>query len=145
MKLINKHNFIPTVCTVFTAVSLLKIISETVSVKGIGIDNMNYILIFVISIAATFTLSLHYYLQRLPIWIVIVGQYLVLIAFIMAGLYIAGHFVKLNPDGYKDMFRSVTIPYIIGAFVYYLSFLYEVKKANKTLKFLKTNDEKSRR
>lgn len=95
-----------------------------------------------LSVIATFVLSLHYYLRSFPIWLVIIGQYIVLVALIMACIWIEGYFVELHPNAYKDMFRSFTIPYVIGAAIYYFKFWYEVKRANLILKDLKSEKER---
>lgn len=144
MKLINKKNFLPTICIVYTVLSISKVILESILYGEIDNNQANFIWMFVISLIATFVLSLHYYLQEFPVWLVIIGQYLVLVTLIMIGIWIEGHFVKLHPNAYKDMFRSFTIPYIIGAAIYYFEFWYEVKEANEILKGLKEQNRKER-
>jgi hypothetical protein len=97
----------------------------------------NFIWIIVISLLSTFVLSLHYYLQKYPVGFVIIGQYLALLAIISLCIWIEGHFVELHPKAYSDMFWSFTIPYIVGAAYYYISFWFKVQKANKIIKKLK--------
>lgn len=46
-------------------------------------------------------------------------------------------FDELHPDGYRDMFWSFTIPYVIGAVIYYVSLFLEIKKANRLLQDMK--------
>ena len=84
-----------------------------------------------ISVLATAILSLHYYLQRFPFIPVVIGQYLLVIGIVFLGIWIGGHFTENAPSAYRDMFVSVTIPYVIGALVYYISFFYQIKKANE--------------
>jgi hypothetical protein len=100
----------------------------------------NFIGILFISITATLLLSLHYYLKKLPIWLVIIGQYLTLLVLIGLCIWVVGHFVVLHPNAYRDMFVSFTIPYIIGASLYYISFWKEVKKANVILQDIKRRE-----
>jgi hypothetical protein len=64
---------------------------------------------------------------------VVIGQYLLLIGLIFGGIWIGGHFTDNAPTAYRDMFISVTIPYVIGAVVYYISFFSQIKKANEVL------------
>lgn len=142
MGVISKKNFIPTVCVVYTALSLCKIAYEATLSGNLEHNYENFLWMLAISVMATFVLSLHPYLQKLPIWLVILGQYLVLITLISLFVWIEGHFAYLHPDAYGDMFWSVTIPYPLGAAVYYFSFWLKVKKANVILKDLK---EKRRR
>lgn len=60
MKLINKSNFFSTVCEVYALLSIGKIVLEAVTQGKWGNDQMNFILMFVISLGATFVLSQYY-------------------------------------------------------------------------------------
>ncbi len=130
MKLINRNNFISIVCISFTLIVCGKLLLE----KSTGfIDRYYTENIFTclgISVLATFVLSLHYYLQRFPFIPVVIGQYLALIGFVFLCIWIMGHFTENAPSAYRDMFVSVTIPYIAGAIVYYISFFTQIKRAN---------------
>jgi hypothetical protein len=137
MQLINKKNFLPIVCIVYTILSFSKIIFEI----KLGYKDPNYvenfIMLFLMSLIATFVLSLHYYLQKIPLPIVILGQYIFLVGIIMLSIWIGGHLQNNASTAYRDMFWSFTIPYIIGAIIYYAVILFQIKKANKTLSELK--------
>jgi hypothetical protein len=141
MKLINKKNFLPTVCVVYTVISLSKIIMESIFLNTQDNSYVNFIWILGISVISTYILSLHYYLQRFPLVPVIAGQYLIVLAIVTLGVFIEGQFVPLHVNAYRDMFWSVTIPYIIGALIYYVQFWLEIKKANKLIKDLKKYQE----
>lgn len=131
MKLINKNNFFSIVCTTFTIIVCGKLLFE----KCIGFVDKNYsdniFLCLGISVLAIFVLSLHNYLQRFPFVPVAIGQYIVIIGIVLLGVWIMARFSEASPSAYRDMFISVTIPYVIGAVVYYISFFVEIKKANK--------------
>lgn len=142
MKLISKKNFFPTVCIVYTVLSILKILLESFVFEIPEGDYENFIWMLAISVVATFVLSLHYYLQKFPLWLVIIGQYLVLLALIMLCVWISGNFAKMHPDAYRDMFWSFTIPYIFGALLYYLSLWNEMRKANIIINNLKKQNIK---
>lgn len=139
MKLINKHNFISIVCITFTLVVCGKLLLE----KSTGfIDKYyseNIFTCLAISVLATFVLSLHYYLQRFPFIPVVIGQYLALIGFVFLCIWIMGHFTDNAPSAYKDMFVSVTIPYVAGAIVYYISFFRQIKRANEVFSNLESD------
>lgn len=89
------------------------------------------------SVIATLVLSQHYRLQQIPLTLVIIGQYLVLIGVVLLITWILGLYTDLHPNAYRDMFLPFTIPYIIGATIYYLNLFWEVKNANKILKNIK--------
>ena len=60
-----------------------------------------------------------------------IGQYVLVMGIVFLGIWIGGHFSENAPSAYRDMFVSVTIPYVIGAIVYYISFFLQIKKANQ--------------
>lgn len=133
MKIISKKEFMPTVCVVYTVLSLGKIVVEYIAQGKYGDFQANLIVMFVISVAATFVLSQHYRFDQLPLLLVILLQYVILIAGVMGFTWLSSFWSEVHPDGYHDMFWSFTIPYIIGVAVYYLSLFHEIKKSNKLL------------
>lgn len=143
MRLINKENFFPIVCTCYTIISLSKILMESMLGYQDPYYVENFITIFIISLVATLVLSLHYYLQNVPITLVILGQYIFLVGIIMLGLWIESHIREVAATGYRDLFYSFTIPYVIGAMVYYISVFLQTRKANQILEEIKKNGGKS--
>lgn len=131
MKIINRNNFISIVCVSFTLIVCGKLLYE----KMIGFKDNNYteniFMCLGISVLAVAILSLHYHLQHLPFIPVVIGQYLLLIGIIFAGIWISGHFTENAPSAYRDMFVSVTVPYVVGAVVYYVSFFLQIRRANE--------------
>ncbi|MCQ4922054.1 hypothetical protein NE686_03070 [Tissierella carlieri] len=137
MKIIDKKTFIPTVCVVYTILSMSKIILEAIIQKEFGNYQSNLLMMIFVSFIATLVLSQHYRLQQIPLPIVIIGQYLVLLGVVLLIIWISGLYTDLHPNAYRDMFLSFTIPYIIGAAIYYLNVFWEVKSANQMLKNIK--------
>lgn len=137
MQLINRKNFLPIVCICYTLMSFGKMIAETIMGYKDPYYVRNFITIFLISLIATLVLGLHYYLQNIPITIVILGQYLFLIGLIMLCLWIESQFQKIASTAYRDMFFSFTIPYIIGAIIYYVTIFLQTSKANQILEEIK--------
>ena len=131
MKIITRSNFISIVCVSFTLIVCGKLILE----KSMGFTDKfyteNIFTCLGISVLATLILSLHYYLQRFPFVPVVIGQYVLLIGIVFALIWIGGKFTDFAPSAYRDMFVSVTIPYVLGAIVYYISFFSQIKKANE--------------
>ena len=141
MQIISRKNFLPIVCICYTLISLGKILEETIMGYKDPYYVENFITIFLISLIATLVLGLHYYLQNVPLTIVILGQYIFLLGIIMFGLWIVSHFQKVASTGYRDLFFSFTIPYLIGAIIYYVSIFIQTRKANHILKELKKDGE----
>ncbi|MDE6712513.1 MAG: hypothetical protein K2K20_02125 [Lachnospiraceae bacterium] len=138
--MIDRHNFWSIVSGVFTCLLIGKIILEGI----MGYRDVNYaeniLIMFIITAVATAILGMHKYLQNIPILLVMLLQYVGLIGSVMGAILIISRFADVAPSGYRDMFWSVTVPYVVLAGVYYISFFREVKKANELL--LKINREK---
>lgn len=137
MKIINKHNFFPTVCTGYTLLVLTKLLLEYLFQGLWGNYQTNLLTMFVLSFLALFVLSQYYRFQKYPLVVVIVVQYLVLIGGIMLFTWIPGFFTPLHENGYRDMFLSFSIPYAIGVVIYYVALFHEVKSANRILRRIK--------
>lgn len=137
MQIINKKNYLSIVCAVYTVISIGKIILEAVIDHKDPYYEANFITIFLLSLVATLVLSIHYYLQNLPLIIIFLGQYIFLIGIIMISLWIESHFHEMASTAYRDMFISFTIPYLIFAIMYYVTYFLQLKNANKTLEDLK--------
>lgn len=137
MKLLNKKNIIPVICITYTAVSVVLTIFE-ILVKGeMNPTQLNMFLFLLFSILGVGVLSQHYRLERFSPLTMILIQYLTAVAIILVSLKAASCFVDIHPDGYRDMTISFSIPYFIGAIVYYISLRLEVRKQNRILQKLK--------
>lgn len=137
MKIIDRHNFGSTVCKIYTILSLSKIILEAVAQDVFGDYQENLLVMFFLSLAATFVLSQHYRFQEYPLLLCIVVQYVMLIALAILIVWIDGQFHPLHENAYKDMIWSFTVPYAIGVAIYYISLFHEIKHANQSLKKIK--------
>lgn len=137
MRIINKQNFFPTVCTVYTLLVLTKMLIEYLG-QGLWENyQTNLLIMFVLSTLAVFVLSQHYRFQKYPLVVVIVVQYLVLITGVMLFTWISGFFTPLHENAYRDMFLSFSIPYAIGVVIYYVALFHEVKSVNRILRQIK--------
>ena len=133
MKLINRKNFFSIVCISFTLLVCYKLIYEWI----VGFKDPNYtmniFLNLLFAVIITAILAIHFYLQKYPFVPVFLGQYIFTIVITFLIVKIAE---QLAPTAYRDMFVSVTIPFIVGAAVYYISFFRQIRKANKMLEDL---------
>lgn len=132
--MIDRHNFTSVVSGTFTCLLIGKIILERIMEYHDKNYAENILTLFVITVIATLILSIHKYLTNVPFLLVTLLQYGVLICGVMGATWLEGRFTNMHPDAYHDMFWSVTIPYVILAGIYYISFFREVKKANLLLK-----------
>ena len=140
MKLINKRNFVSIVCIFFTLITCGKLLYERALnfTDRYYTDNIFTILGF--SVLITLILSLHFYLQKYPFWLVIIAQYALTVGIVFLAIFIHGRFSTNAPTAYWDMFVSITIPFFIGALVYYICFFIQIKRANKVLEKLNSEE-----
>ncbi|MBD5506660.1 MAG: hypothetical protein HDR05_00990 [Lachnospiraceae bacterium] len=143
MKIIDRHNFWSVVCIVFTLLLFSKILLELIVQDVFGNYQTNIILMFGLSLLATFVLSQHYRFQKYPLLVVILGQYILLIGIVMLITWMGGWFGELHEEAYWDMFLSFTIPYVIGIIIYYVAVFHEVKSANCALKEIKEHKNRA--
>lgn len=137
MKIINRNNFIPVVCVVYTVLSVGKIVLEAIAQQRFGDYQGNLLTILLFSFLGTGIISQHYRLAQLPLLLVALLQYGVLTGMVMLFTWGTGFFTDLHPDAYRDMFWSFTIPYIVTAAAYYAALYMEIRKANRLLKQMK--------
>ena len=140
MKLINKRNFVSIVCIFFTLITCGQLLYERALnfTDRYYTDNIFTILGF--SVLITLILSLHFYLQKFPFWLVIIAQYALTVGIVFLAIFIHGRFSTNAPTAYWDMFVSITIPFIFGAVVYYICFFVQIKRANKVLEKLNSEE-----
>lgn len=137
MKIINRQNFWGVACTVFTLLLFGKILLEYIAQGVFGNYQENILIMFGLSLLATFVLSQYYRFQKYPLLVVILGQYILLIGIVMLITRIGGWLHELHQNAYRDMFLSFTIPYAIGVMIYYAAVFHEIKSANQALKEIK--------
>lgn len=139
MKLITKKNIIPIICITYTVLSISLTIYEIIVNRKMNPTQLNIFLFLILSILGVAVLSQHYRFERFSPLTMIIMQYAIAIAVILASLKIASFFVDIHPDGYRDMTLSFSVPYIIGVIIYYIALRLEVKKQNKLLENIKKN------
>ena len=129
-------SYLKTVCVVYTCLVLGKVILENVTGRLDGSYGTNFLIMFLIACLATVVLDSYGKLQEFPLIPVIIGQYLVVIGLVLGCVFLADRLglTEITKSGYLDLFFSVTVPYVIGAIVYYVSFFQEIRKANRMIR-----------
>lgn len=137
MRIINKKNVIPIICITYTVISIGYTIFEIIINGKMNPTQLNIFLFLVLSILGVAVLSQHYRFNRFSPLAMIIMQYMIAESIILASLRIASFFVDIHPDGYRDMTLSFSVPYLIGALIYYIRLRLEVKKQNQLLRIIK--------
>lgn len=129
--------YLVSICVVYTILSLTKVFLEGISGQPDPDYIMNFGRLFVITCFATFVLFLHRIFHKIPLLYVMIGQYVVIMGIVFLGIYLADKHTNVSVHAYRDIFLQITVPYLIFAGIYYLSYFNEVKKANHNLSELK--------
>ncbi len=141
MKLVNRKNLIPVICITYTVVSVSLTIIETLIKREINATQLNIFMFILLSILGVGVLSQHYRLERFSPLAMVIIQYLAAVVIILVSLKAVSYFTYVHPDGYKDMVISFSVPYFIGAVIYYISLILEVRKQNCILEKIKQDKE----
>ena len=99
-------------------------------------NNMNELMMFAICVIASVVLSLHRLFDSISPLAMMVIQYLLACVLIAVMLLIVSHFDTITIQGWLDLYRSFTIPYVILAGVYYYSVFADTKKKDSIIKDL---------
>lgn len=139
VRLITKKNMIPVICITYTIMSISLTIFEILVNGKMNPTQLNIFLFLILSVLGVAVLSQHYRFERFSPLAMIIMQYVIAVFVILISLKIASFFVDIHPDGYKDMTLSFSVPYGIGALIYYIALKVEVKKQNELLENIKKN------
>ena len=129
-------------CCSYTIVSVGGAIINIMA--GTDTNNVNVIMMFIFCNIAVFVLSIHKFFEKLSPLATIVIQYVVACALCSLAVYIGTFFYgPVTPRGWFELFRSFTIPYVIGAALYYYRLWDDAKKQQNLLKEIQElNEEK---
>ena len=129
-------------CCSYTIVSVAGAIINIMA--GSETNNVNVIMMFIFCNIAVFVLSIHKFFEKLSPLAMIVIQYVVACALCSLAVYIGTFFYgPVTLRGWFELFRSFTIPYIIGAALYYYRLWDDAKKQQNLLKEIQElNEEK---
>ena len=141
MKLVNRKNVISVICVTYTVISILLTIINILMEGEMNSTQLNIFTCLLLSILGVGVLSQHYRLERFSPLAMVIIQYLAAVAVILISLKAASYFTYVHPGGYRDMVISFSVPYFIGAVIYYISLMLEVRKQNRILEKIKQNKE----
>ena len=141
MKLVNRKNVISVICVTYTVISILLTIINILIEGEMNSTQLNIFTCLLLSILGVGVLSQHYRLERFSPLAMVIIQYLAAVAVILISLKAASYFTYVHPGGYRDMVISFSVPYFIGAVIYYISLMLEVRKQNRILEKIKHNKE----
>lgn len=124
------------ICVFYTIISMINAGIEISKGREV-VSSYNQIMIFVWSAIGTIVVYSHSLFEPLPPVVIIGIQYIIGTGLIVLIIFISSFYEPLHPDAYFDGIRSFTIPFAIGAFLYYRYVFAEANKQNDLLQEIK--------
>ena len=119
-------------CCSYTIVSVIGAFINIIF--GYQTNNVNVVMMFIFCNIAVFVLSIHKFFEKLSPLAMMIIQYFVALALCTGAILIATLFWgPVTPRGWFEFFRSFTIPYIIGAGLYYYRLWADAKKQQELI------------
>ena len=126
-------NYLLELCCSYTIVSVAGALINMI--MGTETNNANVVMMFIFCNIAVFVLSIHKFFEKLSPLAMMIIQYFVALALCTVAILIATLFWgPVTPRGWFEFFRSFTIPYIIGAALYYYRVFKETKEQDEVIK-----------
>ena len=137
MKLINKENFFSVYCQVFTVVGLFATLVDIFSYREVNFTQFNILAIAAGSLVGVVILSQSYRLNHLSPLKVILLEYFVAAACMMALTWCTSLWEPVHPHGYLDMLTTFSLPSLGGSLFYMHRLKQEVKKQNQDIQLIR--------
>lgn len=135
MNKVLRNEILLTICVSYTLISIGTTILNMLA--GSETNNMNTISMLVFTSIAVLVLYTHQIFDKVSPLVMIVIQYVIALGLVMLYVFIVGLFDPVAEGGYRDIFVSFTIPYVIGALVYYISVFYQAQQQDALLQEIK--------
>ena len=122
---------------IFVSYTVVSVSSAVINIiLGGQTNNLNELMMLAICIIASVVLSLHGLFDSVSPLAMMVIQYLLACVLIAVMLFIVSCIDAITIQGWLDIYRSFTIPYVILAGVYYYSVFADTKKEDSIIKDL---------
>lgn len=143
MRIIKGREILITICISYTIINIGGSIFEAIVEQNRSLCTNNIMMLMWTSIAV-FVLSIHHLFDEWSPLAMILIQYVIALSLVLLTMVIGGFFEPVARGGYKDAFLSFTIPYVIGAIIYYIGVFQSVCRQNQLLQdIIKDKDEES--
>ena len=126
-------------CCSYTIISVIGAIINIIF--GYQTNNINVVMMFIFCNIAVFVLSIHKLFDAFSPLAMIIIQYVLALVLIFLVIFITSFIEPVSPRGWFEFFRSFTIPYIIGAALYYYKIFKETKDQNEMIKEIQKQRE----
>lgn len=120
------------ICISYTILSIANAVVSLLRGVEMG-THWNSILMLVWTSIAVLVLAIHHLFDELPPLLMMVIQYVIAMGLVLLTIFVSGFWGEISESGYKDAVISFSIPYLIGAVIYYVSVFREAKRQNKLI------------
>lgn len=121
-------------CVFFTAATILDMLICTILKTETATTYEHLLSRMVLCVLTIPPLSLFKYFEKLSMWAIFPMHYAACCLLSTLYVYIDGFFVDLHPNAYRDIFRSVTLMYLVFISCALIIDLARTARANKELK-----------
>lgn len=130
-----RNEILLTICVSYTIISACGAIVNML--MGGETSNLNTLSMLVFTSIAVIILYMHQLFERISPLLMIVIQYVIALGLVMLYVFLVGLFEPVAEGGYRDIFISFTVPYVIGAVVYYISVFKQARQQDALLQEIK--------
>ncbi|MGY3779653.1 DUF6608 family protein [Isobaculum melis] len=120
----------------YTVLSITLLVVEWISNGIIVPAQQNLLMQFGFTVLFVGILYLQQFFESISPLVVGLIQLIVAEAVVMLVVYLTSFFTAIHPDGYRDLFVTTLIPFMIGALIYYGYLFCQVRQNNRLLKRL---------
>lgn len=140
MKLIDKNNFFTVFCRVFTVVALSGTTVDMITRHEVNYTQFNIWMIAGGSLIGVLVLAQFYRLDAKmmsPLKTVAI-LYAMALALVFLSMWVVSWWVPVDPGGYRDVFVTFSLPYLIGTGIYLLKLKKETKSQNEDIQLIRS-------
>ncbi len=141
MKILKGIEIPISICISYTILSMVNVILDLLKGKDSG-SHYNSLAMLLLCTIAVLVLSIHHLFDEWPPIVMIIVQYIIAMGLVLLFVFISSFFSEISEGGYEDIIVSFTIPYIIGAFIYYSSVFRSAKRQDKLIQEINGRQEK---
>ncbi len=129
------------ICISYTILSMINVIIDLLRGRASG-SHYNSIAMLLLCTIAVLVLSIHHLFDEWSPVLMIIIQYVIAMGLVLLLVFISSFFTEVSEGGYKDIIISFTVPYMIGAFIYYSSVFRSAKRQDRLIQEINSGREK---
>lgn len=122
-----------TIAVAYTIVSLSSLVHEWIVRGYVTPTQSNMIQQFIITVMFVVLIEAFQIFDQIAPLKLLIIEVVVAETIVMSGLYIASFFLEIHPTGYRDLFITTLIPFIIGGAIFHIMIQHDIRQQNRLL------------